>query len=175
MDKLDVHTSRGARNLAHQYRTQWYIERMGYSVSMTPTDNFPVDIVISKSEYGKLRVVGVAEIKSREDAGALPITLDYIERNGYLITHEKLLSGIEIAKQLRVPYYLVVRLIRENRMLIWKVTDEDGNEVLTYELRNTWTQKTCNGGRAIRENAYLSATDAKIINCNRYDNPPFDH
>ena len=39
--------------------------------------------------------------------------------------------------------------------MYWKITDKYGNFLFDFDVRNTRTQKTINGGSVIRTNAYL--------------------
>lgn len=101
-------------------------------------------------------LVGIAEIKCRS------MSLDQLRKYGdYLITESKLVRGEVVSTALRVPYMLIVQL--SDATVFWRVTDRRGKRQITWETRETETQATCNGGKAVRMNAYLPLDDMKIV------------
>lgn len=122
------------------------------------------DVLIAKEVDGLMTLCGVAEIKSREMAGNAPLTVDYLSNNGgYLVTHDKLKYGSDASNLFEVPFYLIVNLLLENKILIWKVTDDRGLFLFDFDTKNTATQMTCNGGSIVRPNSYLPVDKATII------------
>jgi hypothetical protein len=98
------------------------------------------------------------EIKARE------MTEAELKRfgNEWLVTFEKIQKGALIAKSLCVPFYGVLYLIPDQKTYLVKLTDEHGNIVAPMRLEVTETQATCNGGTALRTNAYVSVEGAKV-------------
>ena len=93
-------------------------------------------------------LVAAAEVRNR------PMTLAELRGHGsYLVTFMKLVKGWNLAKQLRVPFVLVVGLT--DAIVHWKISDEQGRWLAGCRVARTWTQATANGGRALRANAYL--------------------
>jgi hypothetical protein len=70
--------------------------------------------------------------------------------NTYLITAQKLTDGLAVSRLLSVPFYIAALLLPDDMCYVWHIT-EDGS----WEQRKTATQNTCEGGVAMRENAFL--------------------
>jgi hypothetical protein len=68
----------------------------------------------------------------------------------YLITAQKLTDGLAVSRLLAVPFYIAALLLPDGMCYVWHIT-EDGS----WEQRKTATQNTCEGGVALRENAFL--------------------
>lgn len=133
------------------------LEKKGYTIINSPkTGRF--DIFICKPINGNITCIGIAEIKSRQFAGNQKLTVDYIKNNGYLITRDKLVFGIEAAKAIEVPYYVIVNLMEEGVILSWKIDSLDD-----IETKKSWTKKTCNGDTIERVNCYLPFSKSKKI------------
>lgn len=111
------------------------------------------DVIIASEKDGILTATGVAEIKCREMAGNVPITREYL-KNGYLISYDKLTYGASASELFGIPYFVIVNLIPEKYILIWKLA-EDGNFLFEFPVRESQTKRSCNGGVATRLNAYL--------------------
>jgi hypothetical protein len=104
-----------------------------------------VDAILWRSS-----IVGVAEVKTRN--------LTYQQLSGfgsYLVTFSKLEKLRSVAKALRCPGLLLVYLIPETKTVWWKVCDGQGEWTVDVKVERTSTQATCNGGTAMRDNAYL--------------------
>lgn len=152
---LDCETPLGKKFIEEQYKTQAVLEARGYTVINTPSKDHNSDIMLAKEIDGKLTLFGVAEIKSRRMAGDKIIDREYVKRNGYLVTYDKIKYGAQISSFYKVPFFLIVNLLLDNRILVWQLTHANGEKTIEYKLADTKTQKTCNGGEIIRRNAYL--------------------
>jgi hypothetical protein len=77
--------------------------------------------------------------------------------NEWLITWEKVRIGLEMARGLCVPLFGFLYLVDDQTLLV--------QELSVGILRRdfTATQKTINGGVAVRENAFIRMTDAGIF------------
>lgn len=96
------------------------------------------------------KVVCIAEIKNRT------ISLDKLYSHGsYLISYDKIDRGVALSSHLHVPFFLFVYLMKSDDIVYWKISDETGKEVCTYRIQQTKTKADCNGGTAVRENAYI--------------------
>jgi hypothetical protein len=151
--ELDCHTERGARWITKQCEIASRVaSRFGYGVVHTPDGDAKLDCLFIKD--GNL--VGVAEIKSRD------LLLRQLEGHGsYLITEEKLLIGIEVAKALRVPFCLIINLTDAD--VIIRICNSKGEKCVHWESKVTTTQATCNGGEAVRQNAYVSLEGMNVF------------
>ena len=141
---LDVLTDKGKKYKAHEDETARMICAKLNCISVEcPSADAPIDRVFTRD--GK--VVALAEIKSRE------MSLDELREYGsYLVTYKKILMGVGIAQELGVPFFLFVRLLKSGQIVYWQI---DTDTLRDVEVRETKTQATCNGGSAIRDNAYL--------------------
>ena len=166
---LDCDTAVGLKFIEHQYNTQAVLESLGYIVINTPTKDHNSDVIICREDNGIKYVYGLAEIKSRRFAGSKPLTVEYIrDKGGYLITYSKIKIGSDLAYQIGVPYFLIVNLIEQGKLLIWKITNSQGIFEFEFETKKTVTKETCNGGRIERVNAYLPIEKAKVIDSRIY-------
>lgn len=156
---LDCETDKGKIAIEEELKTLDAIDAMGYVVAKTKNNNHPCDAVILIRKEGRLYVHGVAEIKTRQR----PLTYEYIVKNGYLITNKKITDGRKHGMILGVPFYIFVRIVGDARLLMWKVTDGDGQYCFRYETKMSSTQATINGGKTIRENAYLPGDRMQVF------------
>ena len=163
---LDCETPRGRMYIEEQYKTQKILESLGFVVVSLSKKEHGSDAIIAKREDGRLSIYGLGEIKTRHKAGEVPLTRRYLEENGgYLVTYDKIRRGCDLAFRLGVPFFLIVRMLHENLMMIWRITDEEGILLFDFDRRLSSSKKTCNGGVAQRDNAYLPVDKAKIFDC----------
>ena len=161
---LDCETEKGKRFINEQHATQKALEKYGFVFINTFPLNHGLDAIIAKKNGPILEMAGLAEIKSRMMAGGVPLTVRYLSENGgYLVTHSKIKFGVDLAYQFGVPFFLIVRLLSEGLILIWKLSDNNGQYLFDFITKGTETQSTCNGGSTVRINAYLPVEKAKII------------
>ena len=104
------------------------------------------------------------EIVAAFEAKARDMTLEMLRtkfRNEWILTFDKIVRGAAIAKATRVPLLGVCYLIPSDTTLVIRLADEDGNIVAPCRIEMTKTRATCNGGTAIRSNAYVSMAKAR--------------
>ena len=100
----------------------------------------------------------VAEIKSRE------MSIEELKGYGsYLISYDKINTGRALSGLIGVPYLLYVKLIKDNTIVYWKVTDNNGNYIVNFNTKKTETKNNCNGGKALRENSYIQLDEMKVL------------
>lgn len=134
------------RRLAHQMAARWNAD-VTLTGAGVETDTAVVDALYSR----RWVLMAVAEIKWR---GA-SLTLETLRQFGtYLITHRKLQRGRVAARLLHVPLFLIVGLA--DCTVWWKVAEADGGWCEHPHVERTRTQRSINGGTALRWNAYLS-------------------
>lgn len=159
---LDCETPLGRVFMNEQYNTQRLLEARGYTVINTPGADHTSDVMLAKDFDGKLTLCGLAEIKSRRMAGTKVLNRAYVEKYGYLVTYEKIRYGSMASSFYKVPFFLIVNLLLDKRLLVWQLTDRMGNYTMDFPVEYTKTQKTCNGGEITRKNAYLPL-DTKFL------------
>jgi hypothetical protein len=160
---LDCNSPLGQEFMREQYKTQRMLESMGYTVINTSGDDNYQDVILAKKADDRLVIHALAEIKSRKMAGNKVVTVDFLRENGgYLITYNKLKYGAMAAGIYHVPFFVIVRLIECDTILIWQITDQNGNYLEKIKTEETVTRANVNGGQARRLNAFLSM-DSKYL------------
>ena len=103
-------------------------------------------------------IVGLFESKCRYT------TLSQFKEWGSLIlTYDKVDKCAWLSNMLCVPFYVFIYVVETNNILGWKITDDEGNYLFNFEVKETVTKKCVNGGIATRENAYFPLSHAKIL------------
>lgn len=141
------------------------LSSFGFECIATSGDDHPSDVILARKRGDQLVIHGIAEIKSRYAAGDQVLTVDYLKKDGYLITFDKIRKGVQAAQALRTAFFVIVRLIGDgDKILVWKVWDR-GYLVPIFNKKTT-TQKTINGGTADRVNTFLPISKATILEGN---------
>lgn len=162
---LDCETPRGKRAIREQLDTQHMLESYGYTCITTSAIYHPSDVILARKRGDQLVIHGIAEIKSRYAAGNQILTVDYLKKDGYLITFDKIKNGVQAAQKLMTAFYVIVRLIGDNnKILVWKVWDV--HYLFPIINRVTSTQRTINGGKEDRVNTFLPISKATILEGN---------
>lgn len=78
----------------------------------------------------------------------------------WLLTYEKVALGSTVANVLKVPYLGFLYLVPDRTLLV-KTIWHNG-ETAEMRIEETRTQATVNGGTALRKNAYIEMTGAKV-------------
>ena len=103
-------------------------------------------------------VVSVAEIKARN------MSLSELENFGsYLLSYHKIEWGVAASQILHVPFLLFVSLMKSNEIAYWTIADKEGTVKANFQVANTETQATCNGGVMARDNAYIFLDGMRVI------------
>ena len=154
---LDINTPRGEIAKADQIAAAKIVfDGSEYKFHHTDT-NGParVDGVVTLEGM----VVGVAEIKSRDmTEGDLIGQFKY----EWLITMDKILDLVEAAKLLGVTGYGMLYLKPSQKVLVVRICDSKGNLTCKFRVEKTETQATCNGGTALRDNAFIDMRKARV-------------
>ena len=149
---LDIATVRGQVSLAdEQHVADWFNAKPGLRYIQTPKNKpAKVDAILTQNN----EIIGLAETKCR-----YKLSLDQFQqtfRNEWLITAEKVDTGIKLAEQLCVPLYGFLFLVDANTLLVQNLSSASTHREITE------TQRTINGGVAVRENLFVSMRNAKI-------------
>jgi hypothetical protein len=122
--------------------------------STEATGSADIDAILTKGST----VYAVAEVKSRE------MGLDDLKRFGsYLITFDKLLKLRAVGRALCVPSLVIVSLLKDDRIVYWKLSDALGNFCVQITGKTTQTQATCNGGQIDRYNGYIALDEMRVL------------
>jgi hypothetical protein len=146
---LDINTPKGQESLAQErLLLKSFGAVMGCDIVETDKSQpAQIDGFLVKENT----VVGVFESKCRK------ATVQLMQKWGseWLLTHQKLMDGVDISKKLRVPFYGVIYLLDEPLGVFIKLTDNVGNLLPKIRVQETSTQATINGGTAVRANAFI--------------------
>ena len=122
--------------------------RFAATLLATGSDRTPVDAVWAQKGV----CVGCSEHKVRTHSRELMRAWG----DTYLITAQKLTDGLAVSRLLSVPFYVAALLLPDDVCYLWHITDAG-----SWEQRKTATQNTCEGGVAVRENAFLDFSTAE--------------
>ncbi len=159
---MDIYSPRGRRAVEIARERLKSIEKER-SVSFTPFSDdhpSPFDGVIIKDGWVK----AAYEVRTR-NAKIEENQLMYWGKpfETILITAEKIDTCVKIAASLYLPFHLII--VFTNTTLLWEVSDCNGKWKLgEVEKKKTKTQKTINGGKAVREN-YFIPIEKSIVLC----------
>jgi hypothetical protein len=154
-DRLDCTTPIGQAWIARQRAIVAYCSRAWQVDAASPADDSDSVIDALFSRAGRLLAVG--EVKARN------LTIAELHAHGsYLVTFDKLVIARDVGARLRVPFVLIVGLV--DAVVFWQVADPAGRWLVDMRINRTTTQATCNGGDAVRANAYLSLDDMRYVN-----------
>lgn len=81
----------------------------------------------------------------------------------WLVTYEKIESARQISKNLGVQLVGFLYLKDSDSLLVATISDNNGLYSQKVTIEATETQKTINGGRIIRNNAYIDMNEAKVL------------
>lgn len=123
----------------------------------------PWDCVFLKGEGRGAEALTVAEVKSRDEfIPGVKLTLDIIEREGYLITEEKVRQIYLKSREMECGSSVVVNLINSRQVVVIHVTDKNGNNLCEVKPIISKTKKTCNGGEVVRRNCIITPTVKRV-------------
>ena len=154
---MDILTSKGQKSLEYERQMLDTIRKHickrhkdnSYLIETDKDMDAKVDGMIDKQ--GQLS--GVFESKCRDMT-----LMKLMEFGSWLVTFDKIMDGKRLSEMLRVPFIGFLYLIPDQIIMYWKITDKYGNFLFNFDVKNTRTQKTINGGSIIRTNAYLPFT-----------------
>jgi len=159
---LDVNSPKGQESLEHELRAVqlWQHHYPDFTYIHTPKDGSAlVDAVIGDNDCN---VVAIVEQKSRN------MSLEQLQKwnNEWLVTHAKIEAGRTTAHALGVPFIGFLYLIPDDLLITKQLSNAQGEWTCEFRVDMTETQETINGGKIVRENAYIDVTEAKHIRQN---------
>ena len=84
-------------------------------------------------------------------------------KNRWLITHEKVEQGISLCNKLGVDYRGFLYLVPDRLLMVVPIWAYGRGFVSDIEIEETVTQATVNGGTALRLNAFIDVSRARVI------------
>lgn len=110
---------------------------------------------------GKSKVMGIVEIKCR-----VSMSLDQFEshyKSEWLVTFDKVMRCMKAADSIQVPFLGFLYFPAEKVLLYKKIYDPANGLNAEIKVSHTRTQRTVNGGKIDRDNAYIDMSDAKRL------------
>jgi hypothetical protein len=149
---LNVLTPRGQVSLEQERRVIeiWHSHHPTLVYNETPkTQPAAVDAILVRD--GVCRAV--VETKCREmDWNAFKNTHD----EQWLVTFRKILGARDIAEKLCIPLIGFLYLAPDDLLLCARLWDPEAGWMRQFSVQKTETQKNINGGKAIRDNAFIN-------------------
>lgn len=153
---LDINTPKGQKTLTDEGYMLEYVGSKWKKYNLVQTEKTEAsdcDGMILKNNT----IVGLFESKCRN------MTHDELISHGsWLITYDKLEKCRKLSESLKVKFIGLLYLIPSNIVLYWTIADK-GEYCFDFNVSNTQTQRTVNGGQIIRQNAYLPIKYSKRI------------
>ena len=79
----------------------------------------------------------------------------------WLVAHSKVEKGKSVSELLSIPFIGMLYLIPDKIILTLRITDSKGNYIVDFNVRETKTKATINGGSMKQPNAFLPMEGAK--------------
>lgn len=155
---MDILTPKGEETLRQELRAVELLQKKFPVQYVHTPKNKPasVDAVLVKDS----EIVAVVETKCRQ---MTLFDLTHKFEGDWLITWDKVVAARDVALSLRVPFVGLLYLVPDDLLLVQKITDPDGEWTVGMRIKETATQRTVNGGTAVRYNAYICMEGATKI------------
>lgn len=166
---MDILTPKGQASLEQEHRAIARFTKLFPKYDWLETDKAEPAAVdgffyVHERGDGSNVLSAVVEVKCRKDTRA---TFRHAYNNEWLITHDKLLKGQEVSKLCRVPFIGILWLVPEQYLIVVQFTNRKGEFLIDFEVHETETQATINGGTALRDNAFVPLASAKEFPANK--------
>lgn len=157
---LDILTERGQQTVRDEHRAVsiWlrHFPELHY-IETAKDKPAVIDALLIKNN----RIEAGVETKCRYD---MTLRSFRVERDSrWLITHEKLEKARVLCSQMGVPLYGFLYIVQDNVLMFKEIANDLGEYVADIRVENTETQKTVNGGKIVRANAFIDMADAKVL------------
>ena len=160
---MDILTPKGQASLEQEHRAIARFTALFPKYGWLETDKaMPASVdgffYVHERATGSNVLSAVVEVKCRNE------TRDRFRtafNDEWLITHDKLLKGQEVSQLCQVPFIGILWLVPEQCLLVVQFTNRKGEFLIDFEVHQSETQATINGGTAIRDNAFVPLNKAK--------------
>lgn len=153
LNVLDINTPKGQQSL-EQERVLLDALRNKLKAEIIETDK-ELDAVVDGIIHVNGVLRGIIECKCRDLSET-----ELIAFETWLITYRKLQEAAKISKALRTPLFGAVYCLKDNRVAFWKLTDDTGQFIVNFDVKETKTKRTINGGTTVRANAFIPVSEA---------------
>lgn len=157
---LDILTERGQQTVRDEQRAvDIWLRHFPERRYIETAKNKPA--VIDALLIQNNRIEAGVETKCRYD---MTLRSFRIERDSrWLVTYEKIEKARVLCSHLCVPLYGFLYIVQDGVLMFKEIANDLGEYVADIRVENTETQKTVNGGKIIRENAFIDMADAKVL------------
>lgn len=155
---LDIETPRGQDSAKHERRAAEIFEKNTGLVYAGTNKRAPasVDAVLLRDK----QIIGLAETKCRYMSNH-KFSNDY--QSKWLVTFQKILDCAAAARYMQCAFFGFLYLVEDDLLLVQKLAGPDGDLLCNLQITTSATQKTINGGTAVRTNAYIDMSGAKVF------------
>lgn len=156
---LDILTKKGQEHAIHEYRAVelWNNQYPDIDYVITPRkEPAVIDAILVKNG----EIIGAVEQKSRNASLEQLVKWNY----EWLVTYKKIEECVTVSTALGVSFFGFLYLIESDMLLVKKISDSNGKFTVDITTAFTKTQANINGGKIVRENAYINMREATIIN-----------
>ena len=153
---MDILTEKGQQSLRHEDKMLGAIKEK-YNVDIIETDKDSPALCDGFMVRNGI-TTGVFESKCRNAT-----VQDFEKWGSWLVTYEKIDGLAWISNKLCIPALGFLYCIPDDAILMWHITDSEGNYKFEFKVEKTITQATINGGQIERENAYLPIDKAQTL------------
>jgi len=153
---LDILTEKGRQSLRYEDRMLGAIKK-NYGVDIVETDKDSPALCDGFMVRNGV-TTGVFESKCRNAT-----VQDFEKWGSWLVTYAKIDGLAWMSNKLCIPSIGFLYSIPDDVILMWQITDIEGNYKFQFKVEKTITQATINGGEAERENAYLPIREAQRL------------
>jgi hypothetical protein len=84
-------------------------------------------------------------------------------KSEWLLTFQKIVEGVECAKMLMVPFIGLLWLTQDRTLLSQRIWCPQHGFSIAFRVNKTQSQATINGGKAVRDNAFIDMEGAKVF------------
>tara|TARA_R100000963_G_C4638997_1_gene102744 strand:+ start:1032 stop:1514 length:483 start_codon:yes stop_codon:yes gene_type:complete len=151
---MDILTKKGQRSLEYEHIM---LEKIRHNICKKHKDN---SFIFETNKNTVAKVDGILikdnQLSAIFESKCRNLSMMDLENYGsWLITLDKIMDGKKLSEMLCVPFIGFLYLIKDDIVMYWKITDKNGDFLFNFDVKQTKTQKTINGGEIVRSNAFL--------------------
>lgn len=154
---LDINTPAGQETLKAEQRAYRIIQKHTPNVQFIQTPK-ELDGKIDGFSVRDGVLTGVFETKCRQVS-----VEQMMDWGSWLITNTKLEHLRRLSSVLRIPSFGYLYCRKDEAVMIWQITDDNGKYLFDFDVKRTKTRATVNGGVAFRKNAFLPVEEVTTV------------
>lgn len=157
---MDILTPKGIKTLEQECRAYELLTTAYPTLScmITPKDQpAAVDAVLCQN--GVIHAIAETKCRTRMTLETLKVTFNY----SWLVTFDKIVKARQVAIANCVPLVGLLYMVDTDELLVQKICDNNGDFLVPMWMEITETQRTVNGGRIRRYNAFIKMNGSTLI------------